>query len=70
MYKGMTNLLPSGSWGISSLIDDNYDPLILNPGESMKMKCVLGNGIANNSQFLITVVTDNGVGTTKVAEVS
>jgi archaellum component FlaF (FlaF/FlaG flagellin family) len=70
MYKGMTNnSLSAGSWSISSFTDDNYDPLILNSGESMKIKCVLTNSIASNSQLLITVVADNGVGTTKVSEV-
>jgi archaellum component FlaF (FlaF/FlaG flagellin family) len=69
-YKGITNSLPSGSWGISSFQGDNYDPLILNPDENMEIKCVLGNTVASNSSLIATIVTDNGVKTTKFVEVA
>lgn len=69
VYKGTTKSLPSGSWGISSFINDTIDPLILNPGETMEIKCVLGNALADNTQLIATIVTDNGVQTTKLVEV-
>jgi archaellum component FlaF (FlaF/FlaG flagellin family) len=69
VYKGMTNSVPSGSWGISSFLDDKYDPQILNPGETMEIKCKLDNAVTSGSQLLATIVTDNGVKTAKFAEV-
>ncbi len=69
-YAGLAVPSSVGSWGISSFVNDNFDPQILNPGESMQITCVLSNPLAAANHFLVTVVTDNGVEATRSMEVT
>lgn len=69
-YVGLVTPSSLRSWGISSFVNDNFDPHILNPGESIEITCILSNPIADNSHLIATIATDNGVEAIKSSEVA
>jgi flagellar protein FlaF len=61
-YAGITQTAPAGTWAITGFIDDNVDPQILNPEESITIRGRLSHNIALSVELVsVTISTDNGV---------
>ncbi|AFU57953.1 putative flagellar protein FlaF [Candidatus Nitrososphaera gargensis Ga9.2] len=62
-YAGITQIVSAaGSWSITGFIDDNIDPQILNPEESLTIRGRLNHDIAISAELVaVTISTDNGV---------
>jgi archaellum component FlaF (FlaF/FlaG flagellin family) len=49
------------TWVVSAIVDDTYDPGVLNPGETMQMRIQLNPNVAKPSTNRITIGTELGV---------
>ena len=56
-----TGPLADNTWTVQSIVDDTFDPGILNPGETMLMRIQLNPPVAEPSTNRITIATELGV---------
>jgi hypothetical protein len=56
-----TGPLADNTWTVQSIVDDTFDPGILNPGETMLMRIQLNPPVAKPSTNRITIATELGV---------
>lgn len=57
----------SGSWCIDQFVDDNLDPTVLNPDESIVIDIDLTQQVTTNGIARLIVSTDSGVNTSRSA---
>jgi archaellum component FlaF (FlaF/FlaG flagellin family) len=56
-----TGPLADNTWIVQGIVDDTFDPGILNPGETLQMRLQLNPPVAEPSTNRITIATELGV---------